>query len=65
MKYDSKPILYMRVHEGGRFMPVDWRSGTTTNRRVFATMFTAEEKVKVEQDLAHEKNAHVIWEWRK
>jgi len=64
MNYDSKPILYVKDLKG-RFMPMDWRNGSTTNRRIFATMFTVEEKVKVEQDLAHPKNKDLEWEWRK
>ena len=62
--YDNKPILYMKDLKG-RFMPVDWQNGITTNRRIFATMFTVEEKVKVEQSMAHPKNKHLEWEWRK
>jgi hypothetical protein len=61
--YGPKPVLY--VKHGKRFMPVDWRNGTTVNRRFYATMFTTEEKAQVEADLAHPKNAHLEWEWRK
>ena len=61
--YGKKPILY--VKHGGRFAPVDWREGAVTNRRIFATMFTEEEKPQVEKDLAQPVNAHLVWEWRK
>ena len=32
---------------------------------VIATRFTAKEKVVVEVELAHPKNASLVWEWRK
>ena len=62
--FDPKPVLYVK-EENGRFYPVDWRNGNTVRRRFYATMFTTEEKKKVEQDLAHPTNADLEWEWRK
>ena len=44
--------------------PVDYKNGTTVNRRIFASMFTIEEKPLVEKDMAHPENAHLAWEWR-
>ncbi len=62
-RYDNKPMLYIK--DGARFLPVDWRAGTPVTRRIFATMFTPAEKLAVERDLAHPKNAQLVWEWRK
>ena len=62
---DSKPFLYVKSKEDKRFMPVHWKTGVTVGRRIFASMFTTEEKVKVEEDLARPENAGLEWEWRK
>ena len=54
--------LYMK--DGKRFHPVDWRAGTTVRNLIHATMFSDEEKLKVQTQLDLPQNAHLEFEWR-
>jgi len=64
--YDGKPVLYIKDVDGdGRFKAVDWNRGSFAGKRIYATVFSIEEKVKVEEVLARTENEHLTWQWRK
>lgn len=63
-QYDKKCFLYVRDEESGRFRAYDWNGDRFAGKRFFATMFSVEEKARVEAILAREENKGISWEWR-
>ena len=58
--------LYIKAKSETRFHPVDWAHGTLVRNLIYASLFTAEEKDElIKEDLAHPKNAHLVWEFRR
>jgi hypothetical protein len=58
--------LYVRWPKQKQFKPVDWRKGLQVGNLIYATVFTPEERAKVEQELQtlQAENAGMVWEWR-
>lgn len=57
-------ILYSKFPDQTRFSAVNWASGGQTNRLVFATLFSDEEKEKAEESLAHPRNSKIEFKWK-
>lgn len=57
--------LYAKFDGSKRFKPVDWSKGNTTINLIYATIFSDEDKLKVQQSLDHPENAKHQFEWRK
>lgn len=60
-------LLYAKWPGQNKFAPVNWREGTQVVNKIHASMFTSEEKDKVETELQSqlENNEGMAWDWRK
>lgn len=57
--------LYVKSEGSDRFYPVDWSTGTTVSRLMYATLFTEEERDQiVKTDLSHPSYADLVYEFR-
>ena len=57
--------LYCK-HPGQKtFSAVDWTTGLQVTRLIYASLFTKEEKVKVDKSLVLPKNKNIKFDWRK
>ena len=48
-----------------RFSLVDWSTGKQVALKFYASRFTETDKIIVQQDLNHEDNKHIDFQWQK